>query len=61
MAPNQLLTHTMSIGDAAAACRRSVARLKQLDEVLRPVRSHNGARRYDPRVIAEYITARDGK
>lgn len=53
--------YQMTIGAVAEAINRSVARVKQLDDVLKPVRGKNGHRRYDAAVVADYLAKRGAK
>lgn len=50
--------YVMCVGDVAVAIERSPDRVRQLDPLLQPVRKPNGARRYDPAVVAAYIESR---
>jgi DNA-binding transcriptional MerR regulator len=50
--------HTMTIGDVSRAIGRSVTRVQQLDEQLRPTRNPSGQRRYDPAVVEKYLLDR---
>lgn len=48
----------MSIGDVARALSLSTERVRQLDKCLKPIRTANGQRRYDPLLVEAYAEAR---
>lgn len=53
--------HTMSPGDVARALGVSTERVRQLDDVLLPVRLIGSRhRRYDPAVVREVAASRSG-
>jgi DNA-binding transcriptional MerR regulator len=52
------MTHTMVIGDVAELFRVSTTRIRQLDELLQPIRKPNGARRYSRDIVEQVLRDR---
>jgi hypothetical protein len=50
--------HVMVTGDVARVLGLGTARVRQMDEVLKPIVLANGERRYDPKTVKQVLKQR---